>query len=263
MFVEKYNFQGLNISVFTETDLNKFIEDTITSLSPSVGYGYSIGIIPKLKKVKGLLDCTNNFDLLVTDGRLFYLFAKLFGSPVKYDISIPNLVFKSLQFANNKNLSVFFWGGTGEANSAALNNVSAKYKSIKSVDGHNGYFTDDEKSAIIEKLLKNNYDFIFLTLTTPEKELLADELKKLGTGKFIIPCGGMIDVLAGNKKVSPRIIKKLGLAWLYRFIQEPGIRYQLILESFKAIIISTSYILRDILFKKNNNAFLFYINGKK
>ena len=39
--------------------------------------------------------------------------------------------------------------------------------------------------------------------------------------RIIILCGGMIDVLAGKTKISPPIIKRLGLASFYRVFQEP------------------------------------------
>lgn len=31
----------------------------------------------------------------------------------------------------------------------------------------------------------------------------------------------MVDVIAGKTKITPKFIKKLGLAWLYRVMQEP------------------------------------------
>jgi N-acetylglucosaminyldiphosphoundecaprenol N-acetyl-beta-D-mannosaminyltransferase len=257
MNLAKYNFQGLNISIFTESELNKYIEELFYKDYTSVAYGYSLGIIPKLKTFNGLLKVSNESDLLVTDGRLFYLFLKLFGVPVKFDISIPNLVFKCLNIAEKNNANVFFLGGTETANSKALMNVRNKYPALKKVTGHHGYWSDKHK--VIDLLKSVSPDIIFLTLPTPDKEVLAAELKALNISKLIIPCGGMIDVLAGDKKISPRIIKNLGLAWFYRFIQEPKVRYKLLLDSTISLIKTFVLILFDKVYFKKNDAYKKYI----
>lgn len=260
MEIVKYNFQGLYISVFSEESLNSLLLKTFKNDISTVAYGYSLGIIPKLKNEPTLLDITNDFNLLVTDGRLFYLYAKLFGSPLKYDISIPNLVFKTLTIANELSLSIFFLGGTLEANSKALNNVRIQYSNLGSIYGHHGYFNCSEEETIIKEIANKKIDIIFLTLATPEKELLAYKLKQMGIARLIIPCGGMIDVLAGSKKVSPKIIKKVGLAWFYRFIQEPKVRYRLLFDSILALFQTTFHIILDKFYYKKNNAYRVFIS---
>lgn len=260
MHLQQFNFQGLNISIFSENELDDYIDSVLTSENSTVGYGYSLGIIPKMHKTPELLKITNKFDLLVTDGRLFYLFSKLFGAPLNFDISIPNLVFKSLIIAEKKNASVFFLGGSESANSKTLINVKAKYPKLRTVTGYHGFWQEGEIGFVINLLKEKSPDIIFLTLTTPQKEILAAQLKSLSIGKFIIPCGGMIDILAGDKKVSPKIIKKLGLAWFFRFIQEPNVRYKLLLTSAWALIQVTFLIIFDKLFIKKNDSFLKYLH---
>lgn len=260
MNLSKYNFQGLNISIFSESELNKFIENVLLSNNSIVAYGYSLGIIPKMKSFPALLEVANNFELLVTDGRLFYLFLKFFGVPLAYDISIPNLVFKSLNIAEKKNASLFFLGGSADANTKALSKVKLKYPNISVVYGHHGFWSDQK--IIINMITTLMPDIIYVTLPTPEKELLAAELKSLKLGKLIIPCGGMIDVLSGDKKISPNIIKKLGLAWFYRFIQEPKVRYKLLITSFWSLLQVTILIILNKLFYKKNDAYRQFIKSK-
>ncbi|MDY0083568.1 MAG: WecB/TagA/CpsF family glycosyltransferase [Ignavibacteriaceae bacterium] len=259
MSLPKYNFQGLNISIFNELELNKFIEDVLLKNSTIVAYGYSIGIIPKIKAFPSLLEVSNNFELLVTDGRLFYLYLKFFGAPLVYDISIPNLVLKSLSIAEKKHARVFFLGGSADANTKALYNVKLKYPNISEVNGYHGFWSD--KKIVIDLISSIAPDIIYIALPTPEKEILASEFKLLSLGRIIIPCGGMIDVLAGDKKITPRILKKIGLAWFYRFIQEPSVRYKLLVQSLWSLLILTKIIIRDKLFFKKNDAYLKYIKS--
>jgi len=262
MLLQRFNFQGLNISIFSEKQLDEYIDSVLTSDYSSVAYGYSLGIIPKMHKTPELFKIANEFDLLVTDGRLFYLYSKVFGAPLQFDISIPNLVFKALAIADKKKASVFFLGGSEIANSKTLLTTKSKYTNLKTVNGYHGYWKDEDSSFVINLLREKSPDIIFLTLTTPQKEILAEHLKSLSIGKLIIPCGGMIDVLAGDKKISPKIIKKLGLAWFYRFIQEPKVRYKLIIESIWALVKVTGLIISDKLFYKKNTAYLKYIKSK-
>ena len=62
---------------------------------------------------------------------------------------------------------------------------------------------------------------------------------KLNT-KLSIANGGVIDLLAGNVKIAPAFIRKIGMEWLYRLIKEPKrFKRQLDIPKFLMKIIFT------------------------
>jgi glycosyltransferase involved in cell wall biosynthesis len=85
----------------------------------------------------------------------------------------------------------------------------------------------------IEKLIPKTYsnDLIILTLPTPKQELLALMVFKNKKSK-IICIGGALNMLANKEKVTPLILYKLNLEFLWRLRFDTIRRLKRLLESF-------------------------------
>jgi N-acetylglucosaminyldiphosphoundecaprenol N-acetyl-beta-D-mannosaminyltransferase len=143
------------------------------------------------------------------------------GYPIKSDISVPFMVDKVLDLAELKGYSIFLLGAKHEINKKAAERIHTKYPNIKMSVGHHGYFKEDEELQIVNFINTNKPNIILIGISSPLKERFAYKWKEKLDCNIIIPCGGVIDILAGYKKPIPKLIKKFGLAWLFRFIQEP------------------------------------------
>ena len=218
---------GLKISIYTQSELEQYIESCLLGNKRNIFYGYSIGLFPKLKNNLPLLNVCNSFDLMVTDGRIFYIYMKWLKVPLKYDISIPQLTIKVIDMANRFSKSVLLFGGTKRNNELATKNLDLKYTNAIFRKGIDGYQDLNEEQLIVENINKTKPDILLIGMHSPFKEEFAYRNKERLDCKIIIPCGGMIDVFAGNKKLTPTWIKKIGFAWLYRFVQNPVSRFKL------------------------------------
>lgn len=214
------NFFGMKVSSFIKTELTDYIVTCFNSNQSFIFYGYSLAALSYLKKYPQYYKITSQFDLFVTDGRLFYLLARLFGVNLFFDISIPRLTLLVLEIANSKGLSVYLLGGTLENNRIAQKNLTQKYKDIM-FNGRNGFYDVCDEDKIISEIVKIKPNVILLGLPTPKKQEFALKLKPYFSNCVIIPCGGMIDVFAGKERLTPIFIKKMGLASLYRHLQHP------------------------------------------
>jgi len=221
MHLPSINFYGLKISVFTKEELKKSIENVIQSEHSKIYYGYSLAVLSYLKKYPSYYGTTSKFDVMVTDGRFFYLLAKFFGFKLKYDVSIPRLTILAIEMANKMNLKLMMIGSTTNLNNKASINIKNQYPGIKLCSGQDGYFKKEEKENIFELVQKNKPDILLLGFPTPAKQQFALEIKDKIEGCVILPCGGMIDILAGKEKLTPLWVKKFGFASIYRHIQHP------------------------------------------
>lgn len=235
--MEAINFFGLKVTSFTEVDLNNYIEKCLESNESYVYYGYSLAVLSYLNKYHEYYNVTSQFDLMITDGRIFYILIKLFGYNIKYDISIPRLTFKVLDIANKKNLKVFVLGGTKESNTLACKKIKGLYSNISEIRGKDGYFSSEELDSIIESIKLFKPKIIFIGMPTPQKQVLALKIKNRISGCIIIPFGGMVDVLADKEKLTPLFIKKIGLASIYRHIQNPKRLPELFIIGIRALYI--------------------------
>jgi N-acetylglucosaminyldiphosphoundecaprenol N-acetyl-beta-D-mannosaminyltransferase len=215
------DFFNLKLSTFDIPELLDYFKDTINNNGRSICYGYSFGTLPYFKDYPEIAVFSNQFDVSVIDGRGLYVLVKLLRFPVKLDLSIPNMVDLILKQANENSYSVMLLGAKEEINIQASANLKLLYPNANILPGINGYFKDNQESEVIYKINLLKPDILLIGISSPKKERFAFTNKNRIDVKIIIPCGGVIDILAGYKKRTPKLIKNMGLAWLYRFIQEP------------------------------------------
>lgn len=217
----KLNFHGLAISDFTEPQLWSEIDSVIRGGSQTVIYWRHLGSWELMKRAPGLTDITNNFDIILIDGRGLYLLMKYAGQPLKSELYTSWFTLQLLKKAAESNYSVMVLGATEEVNRAATENIKTQY-GVKTVyPGINGYFTAEEENNVVEQINQYAPDILLVGISTPKKELFAHNHRHHLNARVILLCGGMVDVIAGKTKITPKFIKKLGLAWLYRVLQEP------------------------------------------
>jgi N-acetylglucosaminyldiphosphoundecaprenol N-acetyl-beta-D-mannosaminyltransferase len=75
--------------------------------------------------------------------------------------------------------------------------------------------------------LKSCPQIIILGMGMPKQEILAIQLKKCLKFPCLIICGGaIIDFLGGKVQRAPLWMRKMGLEWFYRLVQEPHRLFQ-------------------------------------
>jgi N-acetylglucosaminyldiphosphoundecaprenol N-acetyl-beta-D-mannosaminyltransferase len=261
--IEQASFFGLRVSVFTYENLVDYIQKSLESENTNVFFGYSIGAITRLKFQPEIYRYINDSDLMVTDGRIFYLLSRLFGLPLKYEISIPYLTELVLSIADEKKYSVMIIGSTEENNALATENVKNKYTNLIVYDGyHGGDFGESEHKKLVFHINKFKPDILLIGVSSPKKEYFTFKNKSKLKVKIIIPCGGMIDVLSGKSVRIPRLVKKMGFGWAWRAVQEPN---RFLVYKIWQIFTATSMVFPKIIyykfFKKNSEFFLPSIFG--
>jgi len=220
--IKNYSFFGLPVSGCTFDLLENWILDSVQTNKRRTIYGYSLYAIYALRKMPEIYTLGSKADLFLTDGRPFFWLCKIFKLPINAGISIPQFVIETLRKANEKHFSVMLLGATKDINDKAYANLKIKYPNIVLLAGTDGYYKDDEEIDIIKLINKNNPDILLVGMSSPKKERFVFKNKEVLSAKIVIPCGGMIDVLAGKTRMAPSWIKKMGLASVFRIIQEPG-----------------------------------------
>lgn len=160
----------------------------------------------------------NNFDFVLPDGSGVSLACKIMGYKFCDNLNGTDLLPHLCEVATKNNLTMFFLGGRENVAQRASENLKMKYPNLKIVGTQCGYFDDD--SAIIAQIntLKPDILFVGFGAIIQEKWLL-ENLNKIDC-KLALAVGGLVDVYSGNLKRNP-ILRKLGLEWFGRLLQEP------------------------------------------
>ncbi len=160
----------------------------------------------------------NNFDFILPDGSGIRLACKIMGYKFCDNLNGTDLLPHLCELACKKNFTMFFLGGRENVAMHAAENLKLKYPNLKIVGTHSGYFDDD--NAVITKINTLKPDFLFVGFgAIIQEKWLLNNLDKLDC-KVALAVGGLVDVYSGNLKRNP-ILKKLGLEWFGRLLQEP------------------------------------------
>lgn len=86
--------------------------------------------------------------------------------------------------------------------------------------------TDEEESTLIRTIDRLRPDIVWVGLSTPKQErFMAEYLPSLNT-TLMVGVGAAFDFHTGRIKDSPQWLKRSGLQWLHRLLQEPSRLWQ-------------------------------------
>ena len=170
-------------------------------------------------KFMEILKCA---DLLIPDGIGIVIASKLNKVKLKERVAGCDLVFSLLKKIKDTDHTVYILGGKESIAKIAKKNMETKYKGLKIVGTHNGYFDSNEEKEIIKEIERLKPSILLVGMSAPKQEKWIYKYKDELSVRLSIGVGGSIDVMAGSVKRAPVIYQKLCLEWLYRAIKEPS-----------------------------------------
>ena len=129
------------------------------------------------------------------------------------------MALKLLEYGNELNKSIFFFGAKQEVIDSLVDVVTKDYPNLKIVGTKDGYEKDKDK--VFDNIADLKPDIVLVAMGIPlQEKLIYKHLSKFEKGIFV-GVGGSFDVISGHKKRAPKIFIKLNLEWLYRIAKEP------------------------------------------
>lgn len=184
----------------------------------------STNIVAKARKDKTFQSILNNAYLTVPDGQVTQMYAKLKGIDELKTTSGFWLLKKLLE----TELTHYFYGTDIETLSKIKEKIKSEFPNanvlgykpppIISIDdiADNKTIEDD-----MRKINAMSPDLIWIGLTNIKQDyLMSQYLNKLDKG-LMLGVGAVFLYFAGKVKMGPVWMKKLGIRWIYRIIQEP------------------------------------------
>ncbi|OGZ34934.1 MAG: hypothetical protein A3A94_02890 [Candidatus Portnoybacteria bacterium RIFCSPLOWO2_01_FULL_43_11] len=171
----------------------------------------------------------NQADLAVADG-VGLVFASWFlGQPLKQRITGVDLIESICNLASRKNWPVFLLGGREGVAESVVNNLKKKYYllNIKAFEAREVLFSQG---------------ILFVAFGAPKQEKwIVENLGKMPLIKLAMGVGGAFDFIAGQIPRAPKILRIIGLEWLWRLIQEP----RRVKRIFKAVVVFPWLVIKS------------------
>jgi N-acetylglucosaminyldiphosphoundecaprenol N-acetyl-beta-D-mannosaminyltransferase len=164
-------------------------------------------------------------DLCPTDGMPIVWIARLMGIPLKRRIAGSD-IFEALKATQGagRPLKVFLFGGAEGVAAAASKALNIEPSGLACVGTMcPGFGTVDEMSRddIIHQINASRADFLVAALGAKKGQLWLKHNHRRLRIPIRAHLGATINFQAGTVKRAPRILRKLGLEWLWRIKEEP------------------------------------------
>ncbi|WP_193195741.1 WecB/TagA/CpsF family glycosyltransferase [Nostoc sp. MG11] len=164
-----------------------------------------------------------NADLVTPDGMPLVWMMRKMGARYQDRVAGMDIFLALCQLAQTQNLSVFFVGSQTEILSKMRKRLEKEFPQLKIAAMEPLPFrpmTEIEDEALIKKINYSGASVVLVSLGCPKQEnWMAQHKGKIQA--VMLGLGGVFPVYAGIHKRAPRMIRDLGLEWLYRWIQEP------------------------------------------
>jgi N-acetylglucosaminyldiphosphoundecaprenol N-acetyl-beta-D-mannosaminyltransferase len=216
---------GVGLTNATEQEVLEFI---VTGLGKSIEKYYIVTPNPELlviaNKSPKYKDVLNGAKLALPDGIGVMMATRLAGKPLKQRIHGVDLMENLCNEVSNRPITVGFLGAGPSIAEKAAECLMKKYPGLKV-----GLVASEWSDALKSKQV----DILFVAFGSPKQEIwVADNLEAL-PGRVIIGVGGAFDFISGKIPRAPKVLRGIGLEWLFRLIIQPWrIKRQLSLIKF-------------------------------
>jgi N-acetylglucosaminyldiphosphoundecaprenol N-acetyl-beta-D-mannosaminyltransferase len=163
-----------------------------------------------------LRDVINSADMVIADGAPIPWFCRRLGYKSVHHVTGIEFAEAILKHSRENDWRIFFLGAHPRNLEKALTNIKSQFNDPLVAGFHDGYFSADECSKIIEKINAVKPDILFLGLGMPQKEYFVYDYFNKAEALFWLPVGGSFDIWARVKKRSPVILHRMGLEWIQR-----------------------------------------------
>lgn len=117
--------------------------------------------------------------------------------------------------------SIFLLGAQPEIVSRAAAVIRKRYPNLRIAGRMHGYFPRSLEDEVVNRIASSGADFLFVALSSPERELFLQRNRYKLDVPFAMGVGGTFEVIAGRRKRAPALLQRIGLEWAFRVVQEP------------------------------------------
>lgn len=164
-------------------------------------------------------------DLRVADGMPLIWACKLQGTPLPGRVPGSSLVWLLAERAAREGRSLYLLGGTPEANAGARDVFAKKYPGLVPCGGSSPVLASPPTPAQIDgiatELARHNPDILLVALGSPKQEQVIQALRQRFPCTWMVGVGISLSFVAGQLRRAPKWMRKAGLEWLHRLLQDP------------------------------------------
>ncbi len=136
----------------------------------------------------------------------------------------PDFMLEFCRLSVKRNYRHFLYGGKEGVAEGLADNLRKQFPGLQIVGTYTPPFRPlnaEEEQTLAAKVRSSRPDVIWIGLSTPKQERFMAQYSGLLETKLMVGVGAAFDVHTGNIADAPGWVKRVGMQWLHRLIQEP------------------------------------------
>lgn len=167
------------------------------------------------------LQLLNEADLVLADGSGLQMAGRVLNRPISENINGTDMFPLLMAALSGSSKRVFFFGARSGLTEQTRDWVGTHFPGTRICGTHHGYFTPHEEPDVIRTIRDSRADLLLVGFGVPQQEYwIRDHLEETGA-RVGIGVGGLFDFYSGRIPRAPEWMRRNGIEWVYRLIQEP------------------------------------------
>jgi N-acetylglucosaminyldiphosphoundecaprenol N-acetyl-beta-D-mannosaminyltransferase len=212
---------GIRLDALSMRQVVGRIDRAVRERTPMMISVVNVAKLVNMRRDRLLRECVQSGDLVVADGMPLVWLSRLKGHPLPERVAGIDLMFRLFDLADRQQRRVFLLGARPEALERVVAIARRDYPGMTIAGFHHGYFAEHEQQTVAQAVRDAQADILLVAMSSPKKELFLARWSAFMQVPVCHGVGGSFDVMSGLTRRAPRWMQRLGLEWLYRFIQEP------------------------------------------
>ncbi|MBN2690511.1 MAG: WecB/TagA/CpsF family glycosyltransferase [Burkholderiaceae bacterium] len=160
-------------------------------------------------------------DLLFADGIGMRIAARVAGDRVRDNVNGTDLFPLLCAGAAQAGLALAFIGGKPGVAQACARNMGIAHPGLKVAYVQDGYFPAAQTDAVLHALRQSQAQLVFVAMGVPRQEQFIRRHAEALGDTVRLGVGALFDFYSGTIPRAPRVLRRLGLEWLFRLLIEP------------------------------------------
>ncbi|SKA79047.1 WecB/TagA/CpsF family glycosyltransferase [Desulfobaculum bizertense] len=199
------------------------LEEFVESGRPHYVATANVNFVVAAHRDEEFMEVVRMADLITADGMPLIWASSKLGLPLKERVTGSDLVPRLIELAARRNWGIFFLGGAPGVGEEAARRLHESYPDLR-IGHYSPEFTpllEMDQETVFREVQSFRPQFLFVSLGAGK----AEKWLRMNSAQIGVPVaigvGATIDFLAGRVSRAPEWMKKTGLEWFYRFLQEP------------------------------------------
>lgn len=160
-------------------------------------------------------------DWVFVDGIGMRIAGEVMNQPVRDNVNGTDLFPHLCGMLAERGHSIYLLGGRPGIAEATARWAESLHPDLRVAGTHHGYFTPDQQEAVLADIRQSGADVVLVAMGAPRQEAWINANFPLTGATIAIGVGGLFDYYSGRIPRAPVWMRRLGLEWVFRLIQEP------------------------------------------